>query len=80
MAGIDGSEYVGFDLLAKSDFRIQVGMGSYIQTYPTKIFVHELLMLELTGIQIQNVVVYLASLFDILVVYTVLNDACDVLG
>jgi hypothetical protein len=55
-------------------------MGSYIQTYPTKIFVHELLMLELTGIQIQNVVVYLARLFDIFVVNAVLNNTCDVLG
>ena len=37
-------------------------------------------MLELTGIQIQNVVVYLARLFDIFVFNAVLNDACDALG
>ena len=55
-------------------------MRSYVQTYPTQIFVHELLMPEVTGIQVQNVVVYLARLFDILLVNAVLNDVCDVVG
>ena len=49
-------------------------MRSYVQTYPTQIFVHELLMPEVTGILVQNVVVYLARLFDILLVNAVLND------
>jgi hypothetical protein len=80
MVGVDGSKNVGFDLLPKSDSRIQEGMRSYVQTYPTQIFVCELLMPEVTGIQVQNVVVYLARLFDILIFNAVLNDVCDVVG
>lgn len=36
-------------------------------------------MLDLTGIEIQNIVVYLARLFDIFIADAVLNDVWDVL-
>ena len=34
LVGVDGSEYVGFDLLPKPDFRIQEGMRSDVQANP----------------------------------------------
>jgi hypothetical protein len=34
LVGVDGSEYVGFNLLPKPDFRIQEGMRSNVQANP----------------------------------------------
>ena len=53
-------------------------MRSDVQANPAEILFGELLVLELTGIQVQKVIVYLARLFDILIFNAFLNDVCDI--
>ena len=55
-------------------------MRSDVQANPAEILFGELLVLELTGIQVQNVIVYLARFFDILIFNAFLDDVCYVVG
>ena len=55
-------------------------MRSDVQANPAEILFGELLVLELTGIQVQNVIVYLARFFDILIFNAFLDDVCNVVG
>ena len=78
LVGVNCSEHVDFDLLAKPDLWIQISVRSYIKSDPAQIPVHELLMFELSRIQVHYVVVDLTSFLNILLFYPILDYIVDV--